>query len=120
MKIQTTIAATRAVPAISMSGPVSARDIRSPRSSKSAYLYTSRDFAAPATASSAGLSVSNAIVVDDRFLTSAEGVYAAGDVCNFLDAFAGTRQRIEHWGHAEHSGRPRSEIWPACLRHIPC
>jgi 3-phenylpropionate/trans-cinnamate dioxygenase ferredoxin reductase component len=53
----------------------------------------------------AGISVNNGIVVDDRFLTSAEDIYAAGDVCNFVDAFAGTRRRIEHWGHAEHSGQ---------------
>ena len=53
----------------------------------------------------AGISVNNGIVVDDRFLTSAEDIYAAGDVCNFMDACAGTRRRIEHWGHAEHSGQ---------------
>jgi 3-phenylpropionate/trans-cinnamate dioxygenase ferredoxin reductase component len=53
----------------------------------------------------AGITVENGVVVDDRFQTSADDVYAAGDVCNFMDAFAGIRRRIEHWGHAEHSGQ---------------
>jgi 3-phenylpropionate/trans-cinnamate dioxygenase ferredoxin reductase component len=53
----------------------------------------------------AGISVENGVVVDDRFQTSAEDVYAAGDVSNFMDAFAGVRRRIEHWGHAECSGQ---------------
>jgi 3-phenylpropionate/trans-cinnamate dioxygenase ferredoxin reductase component len=53
----------------------------------------------------AGISVQNGIIVDDQFRTSAENVYAAGDVCNFMDVFAGTRRRIEHWGHAECSGQ---------------
>jgi 3-phenylpropionate/trans-cinnamate dioxygenase ferredoxin reductase component len=53
----------------------------------------------------AGISVENGIIVDDRFQTSVEHVYAAGDVCNFIDTFAGIRRRVEHWGHAECSGQ---------------
>jgi 3-phenylpropionate/trans-cinnamate dioxygenase ferredoxin reductase component len=52
-----------------------------------------------------GISVENGIIVDDRFQTSVEHVYAAGDVCNFMDTFAGIRRRVEHWGHAECSGQ---------------
>jgi 3-phenylpropionate/trans-cinnamate dioxygenase ferredoxin reductase component len=53
----------------------------------------------------AGISVENGVIVDDRFQTAAEDIYAAGDVCNFTDVFAGTRRRVEHWGHAEYSGQ---------------
>jgi 3-phenylpropionate/trans-cinnamate dioxygenase ferredoxin reductase component len=56
-------------------------------------------------AGDAGISVENGIIVDDRFQTSVEHVYAAGDVCNFIDTFAGIRRRVEHWGHAEYSGQ---------------
>jgi 3-phenylpropionate/trans-cinnamate dioxygenase ferredoxin reductase component len=53
----------------------------------------------------AGILVRNGIIVDHHFQTSVEDIYAAGDVCNFMDGFAGTRRRIEHWGHAEYSGQ---------------
>jgi 3-phenylpropionate/trans-cinnamate dioxygenase ferredoxin reductase component len=53
----------------------------------------------------AGILVRNGIIVDKHFQTSVEDVYAAGDVCNFMDSFAGTRRRVEHWGHAEYSGQ---------------
>ena len=55
-------------------------------------------------AQDAGLTVDNGIVVDERMQTSHPGVYAAGDVANYLDPVFGKRRRVEHWGHAEHSG----------------
>jgi 3-phenylpropionate/trans-cinnamate dioxygenase ferredoxin reductase component len=53
----------------------------------------------------AGIAVQNGIIVDERFQTSAEHIFAAGDVCNFMDPFAGIQRSVEHWGHAEYSGQ---------------
>lgn len=53
----------------------------------------------------AGLTVDNGIVVDAGMRTSAPGIFAAGDVANYLDPIPGRRLRGEHWGHAEYSGQ---------------
>lgn len=49
----------------------------------------------------AGLAVDNGIVVDEHCRTSAEDIYAAGDVANHPSALLGRRVRIEHWQHAQ-------------------
>ena len=54
-------------------------------------------------AEEAGIRVDNGIVVDDRMRTSADGVYAAGDVASYPDARLG-RRRVEHVDNAEKSG----------------
>jgi NADPH-dependent 2,4-dienoyl-CoA reductase/sulfur reductase-like enzyme len=54
-------------------------------------------------AEEAGLQVEGGIVVDDRLRTSADGVYAAGDVASYPDARLG-RRRVEHVDNAEKSG----------------
>jgi NADPH-dependent 2,4-dienoyl-CoA reductase/sulfur reductase-like enzyme len=54
-------------------------------------------------AEAAGLEVDNGIVVDEHLRTSAEDVYAAGDVASYPDALLG-RRRVEHVDHAEKSG----------------
>lgn len=54
-------------------------------------------------AEAAGLEVDNGIVVDEHLRTSAEDVYAAGDVATYPDALLG-RRRVEHVDHAEKSG----------------
>ena len=56
---------------------------------------------APATAlaEAAGLAVENGILVDELLRTSADAVYAAGDVANTLHRRYG-RIRVEHWDNA--------------------
>lgn len=51
-----------------------------------------------------GIALDNGILVDERYETSAAGVYAAGDVANFLDPLFGRRRRIEHWSNASYQG----------------
>jgi 3-phenylpropionate/trans-cinnamate dioxygenase ferredoxin reductase subunit len=51
-----------------------------------------------------GLEVDNGVVVDERYATSADGVYAAGDVAAFYDPVFGRRRRIEHWSNANLQG----------------
>jgi 3-phenylpropionate/trans-cinnamate dioxygenase ferredoxin reductase subunit len=51
------------------------------------------------------LEIDNGVVVDARFRTGVEGVYAVGDVANFQDPVFGRRRRIEHWSNADYQGR---------------
>jgi len=55
-------------------------------------------------ASAAGLEVENGIVVDEQLRTSAENVFAAGDVANAWHPFYGRRIRVEHWANALNQG----------------
>jgi len=54
--------------------------------------------------SGSGIAVENGVVVDERFATSAPGVFAAGDVANFFDPLYQRRRRIEHWSNANYQG----------------
>ncbi len=54
-------------------------------------------------ARAAGLTVDDGIVVDDRFRTSAEDVFAAGDVARFPAPGLGP-MRVEHEDHAKSGG----------------
>lgn len=51
-----------------------------------------------------GLALDNGVVVNERFETNAQGVYAAGDVGNFYDPLYGRQRRIEHWSNANYQG----------------
>ena len=62
-------------------------------------------------AESAGLTLDNGIVVDDRLRTSAASIYAAGDVANAWHPLLGTRLRVEHWANALNQG-------PAAARNM--
>ncbi|WP_353816398.1 NAD(P)/FAD-dependent oxidoreductase [Agromyces sp. SYSU T00266] len=56
-------------------------------------------------AASARLTVDDGIATDAAFRTSADGIYAAGDVANVFNPTLGHRLRVEHWANAEASGR---------------
>jgi NADPH-dependent 2,4-dienoyl-CoA reductase/sulfur reductase-like enzyme/nitrite reductase/ring-hydroxylating ferredoxin subunit len=44
-------------------------------------------------------------VVVDSQMRATDGIYAAGDIANFLDPRTGKRTRIEHWRTAQQQGR---------------
>ena len=52
-----------------------------------------------------GIQLGDGILVDQRLETSAPGIFAAGDVANFLDIVFKERRRIEHWDNAVKQGR---------------
>src|SRR5439155_10970906 len=51
-----------------------------------------------------GIDVGDGVIVDERYETSAAGIFAAGDVANYPDPIAGRRRRIEHWSNANSTG----------------
>jgi 3-phenylpropionate/trans-cinnamate dioxygenase ferredoxin reductase subunit len=61
-------------------------------------------------AQAAGLEVRNGVVVDERFRTSRDGVYAIGDVAEFYDPIFGRHRRIEHWSNAAYHGTTLGRI----------
>ena len=58
----------------------------------------------------AGLEVRSGVVVDERFRTSRDGVYAVGDVAEFFDPLYGRHRRIEHWSTAAYHGTTLGQI----------
>jgi 3-phenylpropionate/trans-cinnamate dioxygenase ferredoxin reductase component len=56
------------------------------------------------TFAGSAIALSNGVLVDERCLTSAPDVYAAGDVANHLHPVFG-RVRVEHYNNAEQQGR---------------
>jgi 3-phenylpropionate/trans-cinnamate dioxygenase ferredoxin reductase subunit len=55
-------------------------------------------------AGSSGLAIGNGVIVDEYCRTSAEDVFAAGDIANHPNRFLSHRIRIEHWQNAQHQG----------------
>ncbi len=51
-----------------------------------------------------GIETDDGVVVDERFRTSAPGVYAIGDVARYPDPIGGRPRRIEHWSNADAQG----------------
>jgi 3-phenylpropionate/trans-cinnamate dioxygenase ferredoxin reductase component len=56
-------------------------------------------------AEKAGLEVDNGVICDETLQTSVEGIYAAGDVCNYQSNVHGRRIRVEHWDVAMQQGQ---------------
>lgn len=51
-----------------------------------------------------GLSLDNGVVCDETLWTGVPGVYAAGDVANWMNPMFGVRQRMENWTAAAEQG----------------
>jgi 3-phenylpropionate/trans-cinnamate dioxygenase ferredoxin reductase subunit len=58
----------------------------------------------------AGLEVRSGVVVDDRFESSTQGVYAVGDIAEFYDPLYSRHRRIEHWSTANYHGTQLGKI----------
>jgi 3-phenylpropionate/trans-cinnamate dioxygenase ferredoxin reductase component len=58
----------------------------------------------------AGVDVDDGVLVNPRFETSRDGVYAVGDVARFDDPIFMRRRRIEHWSNANYQGGELGKI----------
>ena len=51
-----------------------------------------------------GLQLEDGVVVNERFETGVENVWAVGDVARFYDPIFAKHRRIEHWSNANYAG----------------
>jgi Pyridine nucleotide-disulphide oxidoreductase len=59
-----------------------------------------------------GLLVENGIVVNEYLETNQAGIFAAGDVANYVDKVFDKRRRVEHWDNAVSQG----QYWAATVQ----
>jgi NADPH-dependent 2,4-dienoyl-CoA reductase/sulfur reductase-like enzyme len=69
-----------------------------------------------------GLAIENGIVVNEYLETNQAGIFAAGDVANYVDKIFDKRRRVEHWDNAVSQG----QHWAGVIRgerrpflHVP-
>lgn len=69
-----------------------------------------------------GLTVENGVVVNEYLETNQAGIFAAGDVANYVDKLFDKRRRVEHWDNAVSQG----QHWASVIRgerrpflHVP-
>ena len=69
-----------------------------------------------------GLAVENGIVVNEYLESNLAGIFAAGDVANYVDKIFDKRRRVEHWDNAVSQG----QHWAAIVQgerqpflHVP-
>ena len=80
--------------------------------------------AAPVTElfTKSGLKIDNGVVVNEYLETNQAGLFAAGDVANYIDKIFDKRRRVEHWDNAVSQG----QHWASVVRgerqpfvHVP-
>jgi len=59
-----------------------------------------------------GVSVDNGVVVNEYLETNHPGIFAAGDVANYVDVLFDKHRRVEHWDNAVSQG----QYWAAVVR----
>ena len=52
-----------------------------------------------------GLTYDKGLIVDEYLQTSNPDIYGAGDVVSYPDPIFVGRRRVEHWGHADYTGK---------------
>ncbi len=57
-----------------------------------------------------GLAVENGIMVNEYLESNQAGVFAAGDVANYVDKMFAKRRRVEHWDNAVSQGQHWADI----------